>query len=1307
VSAARKTFSTAGHVVGKQLLQIIADGRKLVDEKKESSSVNEIEYFALELKRVSGALSMLSNRATALLAKEIGEVFSVAVSKEGLDKSTLLILISNALSDLETAVCSEARFCPPLREGTWQQEALSAAASYRLLSVINILRTERGEQAVSANEIYTIDLEVVPANQNLDASTDKFVVVAKNKAHQFQAALLAWYKDCQNLDSINILVAITDSLRLAAVERPHIQFFEVIAALIDSQRGCSQVGQSVRLLLAHVERYIRQLAGADTAYVPTALTKDALHHIAANSYQHSERVIGILGRYGLRDRRSGRGREIDSSEDTVGRAVDAPPEPAPRVEHRAGSAKAWGDPELLVIKGDSTRQALVECRHELALMERSLELWLADKFNTDVLVSAYDTCYRVMRCFELIGLDRQAKICLQAQHYLVELQGQGSQTCDNQDVPGNDHYMVFAEAIAALAYFLDEATQMNAAVSLNIDELLQLAEARLAELGFDQTELAPIDYSPPGEVSDQVDDRAEPIAVNEFADEAIIADGNAEITSEIADQVSSDAVDRDIINSFIHEASSLLGELNTQMKVWRGSDEQDAPILAIQRLLHTLKGSSHLAGYRDMGHLCHGLESMLASIQAGALPASIALMESFQQSMASMSRMLMIQPQLGKSLQGALPPDQIQAEIPDQFALDVMAHAQDNNNHLQRLLQLNVEQLVGQAQLFNDVAKAMVVVAELDATIHRLSAELDDKVNAEGRHECRKPEGVSVESAPVSSTGQALGYNTAASGQGAPTLSRGQALGVQKVRLAEAVSDLRLATNQVLGHVGNIETRIDSISDATGLMRQTLVDTRMVGLDTNASAYQRLVEQTAMQLEKNVVLVIDDRAIKFDRTVLSCVSAALGHLLRNAVDHGIESAALRVNAGKPARASILIACTVNARGIAVTVTDDGAGIDTRAVWRCALAEQLIDQDEDFSEEKALELLFNPAISTKPLVTQVSGRGVGLNAVKTTIEQLHGTVSVASELSQGTCFTLCLPYSAGLIPATIVTVAGQRFALPGQIDSTAINKGQADKPLTVAEKTYECVTLQELFMIAPQAHTAPRGSVLSPLAPQGHVEGEHVEARSYSGQSRALLFDDGDAQLALLVDTVEGHESIVIDPVGPQLSQAAYLAGIGLLEEGVLVPVLNPDFFLCLVSQSYVSRDGENATQSLFGQHKILAVKRILVVDDSLTTRRYCEKLLHNHGYHVVVAKTAEEALAIANEVHIDLLLTDLQLPQMDGFQLIDSLRQQPQYDVLPVVLISASDRDEEQVQRHGIAAWLNKPYRDQELYDVIKHLTDK
>lgn len=1209
-------LSPESRSVYKQLNTSLQACRLLVEEKKEWLSEEELSHCASEMVRVAGALDILANRTPALLAKEASMAFKLAKNKDSTNKTTALMMAASSVSVLLESM---------------EDKVVTADANYRLLSVINKLRGLRDEKPMPASEVYSIDLEVVPVNQNLEATASNFAAVAESQGPKLQAALLAWYQDCQNPGSINALVEIADKLRLAASERPHIQFFEVIAALIDSQRGCAHVNQSIRLLLAHVERYVRQLSAVDSVqgYVPTAITKEALYHIAANAYQRSERVLGILGRYGLRDRRS-RKREKDND---------------------LGAGPGLLDEGLVKVKNESSDQALRECRKELALLEKAIEKWLKQDEQDVLLNNAHERLHRVRRCFDLLGLSKQAEISKGLQDILFAMQ--------DGNIPENfvcDVLPQFAETVVALSGSIDIETNADNAMPVPADGLLNIAEQSLKGIDLFRNETAQQDIVPEVSIETSAETHevadGESVSVSDFIEdtENLLGDFDSLLETsdllslpdeEIVESGSGDGVSAqpgtDLIAGFVEEATDLLKEMQQQLAIWRSHSDEQEPVNAVLRLLHTLKGAARVAGYTKLGDLSHGLESTLSSTLSGTLPVTPALVESTHQSLHAMQRMVM------QGTEDELPGDLHEkpgvveeAEFQPPYLTTPPFEVEQRSdaglglseNQLRRMIQLNAESLLGQSELSEEALSAMSAVLELDPIIHRLSQELDDS-------------GVSKDS---------------------------------QVRLSEAVNDLRLAANQVLRRVDGIEKRLDNLFDSTATLRQSLAGSKMIAIESEVVAYRSLIEQTSKQLDKKVSMRTSGLGLWLDRKVLPIVSAALGHLIRNAIDHGIELESLHSNAGKPATAMISIECNVGIDGINISVVDDGAGIDVRAVWRKAVSKQLIDSTEQFDENKAYRLLFDHSFSTKNLVTQVSGRGVGLDAVKADITRLGGEVSVESELGRGSRFTLSLPYQFGMVPVSVVKVGDQYFGLPGLSDRIVVEVDHLEPELMFDDKHYRVINLAEQLSVS-----------------SGYVDGQSMQA---------LLFDYKNLAYALVVSRVEGIEKISVDPVGVQLQEAGYLSGIGLLHEGKLLPVLKPSYFL---------RDGECtqlSSSSVVSESVALSSHTILVVDDSLTTRRYCESLLQSQGYRVIVAKSAEEALEVAGKAKIDLLVTDLQLPKMDGYQLIDGLHRFPRYQDIPIILISATPSDMTMMSQYNIAVWLSKPYKEQEFFAAIESLVE-
>lgn len=1168
---------------------------------------------ALELQRCGGALKIAGARVAALLADEIRQHIGV------LDTANAQILapqLVSALAELDHALESDG----------------DVGVNWRLFDSVNRLRQARKVAPLPVNEFYTLDLDAVMVQAREAASDIGLSALAREQSAQFQAALLSWYRDSGNREALDSLIDIAEQLRDVAPGRLHIQLFEVVAALLECQAACGRVSQPIRLLLAHVERYVRQLgaSGSGVSYVPTALIKEALFHIASQGPMASPRINDILNRYGLRDRRG-------NHDERVGKANLI--------------AVAGADDALEGIESDSLRSALHECRQELAAIESLLETWLADEAGTAVLRQGFEKLQRVHHCFHVLGLERNAAIALAAQRYVLDLYHhvaeQGEREVDAS------RYLPFAEVLAALACTLDNHAYAASGSLLEADNLLQLAEQRLADLGIDIGGAAVSWPLPPAPAPEAVIDSAatEASEAAEFMDDAdaLLGDLDSLIATSDLLTLPSEGISEwvqegagalapnqnsEVTPEFYTEAGALIEELNALQASWQQAPQDDAPRHAMQRILHTLKGAAQVAGHRAIGDLCHGLESVLASVATGMLSPSPALMASVAQALDSMGRAL---DQLARGLADTAAARPL-AETPlSPMSVSAVAGTAEHRyplsaHQLQRLFQLSAEHLVEQGGLSNDLKGVLEAAAEFDRVISRLTHELAE-------------------------TASALPATTS-------------------IRLSEVVDDLRLASSQVIRYGGSAEASVDRLRAAAALMRSQLLETRMAAVDSEEPVYNRIVEQTAGQLNKSVSFTLRSAAIKLDKTLLAQLNGVIAHLLRNAVDHAIEPEQVRLNAGKPASGAVTLNVASVVDGFLIEVIDDGMGIDGRAVWRRAQAIGLVGKQAQFDAARAIDLLFDPALTTKSQITPVSGRGVGLDAVKTHVEKLGGKISVATEFGKGSTFAIWLPFRYGLLTATIVVAAQQRFALPLLNETVIVSVDSVAEAFDYQGERYVVSMLDSLLGLA--------------------------SAQQTQAAMQAILVDHEGQKLALVVDKVEGEEPIIIESSGPQLSRASYLSGIGLLAEGDLVALLAWPYLLRhALKRDAVKRDP--ATPSEMGE----CSPTILVVDDSPTTRRYCQRILQSYGWRAVLAKTAEQALTLAEATPIDVLITDLQLPGMDGYELLAQLRALPRYAQLPSIVISASAPNDERVAQLGIDACLHKPYQERELGAAVKALLAK
>jgi chemosensory pili system protein ChpA (sensor histidine kinase/response regulator) len=468
----------------------------------------------------------------------------------------------------------------------------------------------------------------------------------------------------------------------------------------------------------------------------------------------------------------------------------------------------------------------------------------------------------------------------------------------------------------------------------------------------------------------------------------------------------------------------------------------------------------------------------------------------------------------------------------------------------------------------------------------------------------------------------------------------------------------------------------------TAELRDELLDMRLVPLAQLAPRLHRTVRQAALQSGKSVNLTFDGGESLLDKMVLEQISDALLHLLRNAVDHGIESTDERARVGKSPIGAVRITATRDGNEVVVQVRDDGAGIDAVKVLAQARTRGLIRPDAAGDPKLALELVFAPGLSTSPFVTELSGRGMGLDAVRAQLEQAKGTITVTSTPGDGTVFTLRLPSLAVAAAALVVLVNNQRCALP-------------------------LTHVRRLLRISQEALVAVGETQL--LA----WDGENLQVRRLSallGWSTPpeenpptslllIVAAVGERRIALAVDEVLGWQEMVVRAPAPPFDVLPGLAGASVQADGKILPVLN--LFELLKESSAASRPAPGmlrpvpATQ---GQPPT-----VLVVDDSLSVRRVVARALERHGWRVLHARDGVQALDMLGGGVPDVLLLDVEMPRMDGYELASILKKQAAYHDIPVVMLTSrcGEKHRRKAFDLGVHGYLVKPYHEPELVRVL------
>jgi chemosensory pili system protein ChpA (sensor histidine kinase/response regulator) len=441
-------------------------------------------------------------------------------------------------------------------------------------------------------------------------------------------------------------------------------------------------------------------------------------------------------------------------------------------------------------------------------------------------------------------------------------------------------------------------------------------------------------------------------------------------------------------------------------------------------------------------------------------------------------------------------------------------------------------------------------------------------------------------------------------------------------------------------------------------------------------------------LSKRVELVVIGEDTQLDRTILSRMRAPLEHMLRNAVDHGIETPTEREAKGKPAQGLITLSLYRDGQEVAVKLVDDGAGMDRDAIRQAAIERGLLHPQSRLGESELLQLVLEPAISTSTGVTQISGRGVGMDVVNTEIKELGGTLQILSTPDEGTRFDIRLPFTLAINQALLVSVAAEVFALPLPNVEAVVRVRVED---VEALKQRDNPVFEHAGMEYP----------FVPLARLLGLSEEHL-SRDLS-QVPVILLRSGEHCLALLVEEQSGRQEVVVKPVGRQLASIRWITGATILGDGTVVLVLDVPTLVRMgvVSQGLPARNSD--TEAF---EAAAPARSVMVVDDSITVRRVTDRFLTRNGMRVVTAKDGLEALSLLQDDLPDLMLLDIEMPRMDGFELASTLRGDARTQALPIIMITSrtGKKHSDRARELGVDRYLGKPYHEVELLESINEL---
>jgi chemosensory pili system protein ChpA (sensor histidine kinase/response regulator) len=776
----------------------------------------------------------------------------------------------------------------------------------------------------------------------------------------------------------------------------------------------------------------------------------------------------------------------------------------------------------------------------------------------------------------------------------------------------------------------------------------------------------------------------------------------------------------DILDIFLEEADDLLESMEAAIGRWEEARDDGAHVDELLRVLHTLKGGARLAGQKRLGDLTHDLEQHLIEAQQQGAPWPESLFLDVQSGYEGLQAELEeLRQQLDRSLAEELPaptPSPSQSELPQLAAPIVAASAQPlvvgeervlpfvqrareaaqeaaARRAPQELVKVPAElleglvNLAGETSIFRGRVEQQVsdfsfTLSEMEATIERVRDQLR-RLDTETQ-------------AQILSRYQAEAERAGYEDFDPLEMDRHSQLQQLSRALFESASDLLDLKETLAAKNRDAETLLLQQARVNTELQEGLMRTRMVPFDRLVPRLRRIVRQVASELDKQVEFVVGNAEGEMDRTVLERMVAPLEHMLRNAVDHGIENAEARRAAGKSESGTIRLNLGREGGDIVLTLADDGAGIKLEAVRRKAIERGMMDAESDLSDHEVLQFILEPGFSTADKVTQISGRGVGMDVVHSEVKQLGGTMSIDSTPGEGSRFLIHLPFTVSVNRALMVLSGEDLYAIPLNTIEGIVRVSpyeleayyQPDAPrFEYAGQNYELKYLGDLLN-----------------------NGQHPKLVGQSLPLPVILVRSSEHAMAVQVDSLVGSREIVVKSLGAQFAGVHGISGATILGDGRVVVIL--DLLATIRSRHahLVQPLLRSASANVLpAEVDVERPPLVMVVDDSVTVRKVTSRLLERNGMNVLTAKDGVDAIALLQEQRPDIMLLDIEMPRMDGFEVATLVRHDERLKDLPIIMITSrtGEKHRERAMAIGVNDYLGKPYQESLLLETIQHLVKR
>ena len=800
--------------------------------------------------------------------------------------------------------------------------------------------------------------------------------------------------------------------------------------------------------------------------------------------------------------------------------------------------------------------------------------------------------------------------------------------------------------------------------------------------------------------------------------------------------------DADLVEIFLEEANDILEVCNQCLEKWRANYKDETTVSEFRRQMHTLKGSARMATYSNIGDFSHVFETFVIDIAESRIEASDEIFTVVQRCLDHINEMV----DTAVAKEPVYPATNMIAELEalragEEYSSELSPEAKPKNTEskeaaVESNIQLEQEEVVFKSESksvedkktnndkkvkipvlrnpvdLNTQTNSQPVISAQQA-VRLQSSMLDNLVNNAGE--------VNIFQARLEQVGNNYSANIyeleqvvdrlrdqlrnleietetqilSRHAHEAPDqddfdpleLDRYSKIQQLSRSLAESVNDLLSIKDILSDQVRESEMLLAQQRRISGDLQEGLMRTRMVQFNQLVPRLQRIVRQTSRELNKDADLKVVGQNTEVDSSILNRIVAPLEHLVRNAISHGIEKAVQRENADKPKKGEIKINVIREGSEIVIVVSDDGAGLDVEKIKNKAKKLGLID-DIELPEREVLNLILAPGFSTAEKVSQVSGRGVGMDVVASELKQLGGSLQIDSVFGNGAEFVIRIPFTLAITQSLLIKCGNETYAVP-------LASVEGVVRLSAHELKQKYVENQASYHYADRDYRLCHlGTLLDICQPQlGGVD----------KMFPVLLVRSGDLRMAIHVEATLGNREIVVKPLASQLSALPVVSGATILGDGKVVLILDVPGLIRMDSIGQLE-----AVPSNIEDVKSDNEATVMVVDDSITIRKVTTRFLERNNYKVVTAKDGVDAVQKLQDFTPALILLDIEMPRMDGYELATHVRNNERLKNVPIIMITSrtGDKHRQRAMDIGVQEYLGKPYNESELLGYVQRVMD-